>query len=533
VRLSPQEQAMFRVLLDYVGALWSGSGSPDPPQARLVAMLLLKRALSSPGSLIRSVVRRQVLLGINGRDTSNQMPLPLEDEDAADDEPSAALAAQGLACAEAERAWLARVEGAARLVAAPAKLQAIVRLLKRVGQPAIVFSEYRDTVRELELALGPETLCTTLHGGMSPDERSMAIRAFTSGDAAVLLATDAAAAGLNLHHRCRMVIHLEIPWNPVRLEQRVGRVDRIGQTRRVHTIHLVARQTPEEQILLRLVRKAERARAAMADDESAWPGGAVANDNHVAEWCLGRPGVPDTPVRLPGDAPPRAERTRVLGPVNDRERARIEALRQERVRAITAALARPRRRSVASDGRPLVRVRVAARERCRGAGAVLRARPASAVGVFGVDIVDDSRRLADESLVAIRFPSALVPPCVRPRLRQLHVAAVDGIGNTPAIRAIVHEAAQRRLEAVEAHARRSRPALRARRLAQQEREHRELANRSSVQGGLFDHRAERESAADRHSTAGRPGEPSTPPGTDPRFVFTGSPVLGWLWFGGV
>ena len=72
------------------------------------------------------------------------------------------------------------------------------------------------------------------------------IDAFTSGGVDVLLATDAAAHGLNLQARCRLVVDLELPWNPVRLEQRVGRVDRIGQRRVVHAVRLVAGQTGEE-----------------------------------------------------------------------------------------------------------------------------------------------------------------------------------------------------------------------------------------------------------------------------------------------
>ena len=62
----------------------------------------------------------------------------------------------------------------------------------------------------------------------------------------MLLATDAASEGLNLQHRCRLVVHLEVPWTPTRIEQRVGRVDRIGQSRTVHQVLLVAGGTVEE-----------------------------------------------------------------------------------------------------------------------------------------------------------------------------------------------------------------------------------------------------------------------------------------------
>jgi hypothetical protein len=78
-----------------------------------------------------------------------------------------------------------------------------------------------------------------------------------------MLATDAASEGLNLQHRCRLVVNVELPWSPVRLEQRIGRVDRIGQRSRVHAVNLVAASTIEEQIVARLLRRADRARAAL------------------------------------------------------------------------------------------------------------------------------------------------------------------------------------------------------------------------------------------------------------------------------
>jgi len=94
-----------------------------------------------------------------------------------------------------------------------------------------------------------------LHGGLSRWERRAAIDAFTTGVSRVLLATDAAGEGLNLHYACRCVVHLEVPWNPVRLEQRIGRVDRIGQPRTVHAFCLVSRHHTERNLLQRLARR--------------------------------------------------------------------------------------------------------------------------------------------------------------------------------------------------------------------------------------------------------------------------------------
>ena len=75
-----------------------------------------------------------------------------------------------------------------------------------------------------------------------------------------MLATDAGSEGLNLHANCRVVVNLELPWNPVRLEQRIGRVDRLGQTRAVHAIHLFASDTPESFVLARLLHRMDRIR---------------------------------------------------------------------------------------------------------------------------------------------------------------------------------------------------------------------------------------------------------------------------------
>ena len=73
-----------------------------------------------------------------------------------------------------------------------------------------------------------------LHGGQDAIERRQQLESFLDGTTSILLATDVAGQGLNLQSRARWVISLELPWNPARLEQRIGRVDRISQTRPTH-----------------------------------------------------------------------------------------------------------------------------------------------------------------------------------------------------------------------------------------------------------------------------------------------------------
>jgi hypothetical protein len=184
------------------------------------------------------------------------MVLPFADAD--DDEPGAELSSPGLSDREEERQRLEHLLRLARL-AEPmeSKILALRRLLRRTREPAIVFTEYRDTLHQLGHCLS-EFDHAQLHGGMASSERLDVLRRFVNGNVRVLLATDAASEGLNLHRRCRLVINLELPWTPVRLEQRIGRVERLGQQRRVHAVHLLAANTCEEESVATLLTRTRR-----------------------------------------------------------------------------------------------------------------------------------------------------------------------------------------------------------------------------------------------------------------------------------
>ena len=140
------------------------------------------------------------------------------------------------------------------------KMHALRRIVRRVGEPVIIFTEYRDTLDAIRDAIGGLRRLTTLHGGQTAHERRHSVRAFTNGAADVMIATDAGSEGLNLQGACRLVVNLELPWNPIRLEQRIGRVDRIGQTRTVHAINLLAEGTAERTVLASLLRRIDRIR---------------------------------------------------------------------------------------------------------------------------------------------------------------------------------------------------------------------------------------------------------------------------------
>ena len=270
VRPTEREAAMFSAVNRYTDSMWRARGLVESA-VRLVAMTLRRRAASSATALLRTLLRRRSLLSSAIESEPLQASLPWEEIDDGDsDAPDLMLAAPGLNDVEEERGHLDRlVELAQSALTQPSKSGRVGRIIARVREPALVFTEYRDTLEAVIASLDPTHKVAAIHGGLPVDCRRESIERFTRGGADVLVATDAAGEGLNLQDRCRLVINMELPWNPLRLEQRIGRVDRIGQTRRVHAIHLFHRETVEETVLARLERR--RLRAAIALNEPcAW-----------------------------------------------------------------------------------------------------------------------------------------------------------------------------------------------------------------------------------------------------------------------
>ena len=126
----------------------------------------------------------------------------------------------------------------------------------------IIFTEYKTTldylVQRLEREFGTDTgAIVQLYGGMSDDERERIKLAFNDPGSPVqiLVATDAASEGLNLQHTARLLVHYEIPWNPSRLEQRNGRIDRHGQARDVTIFHFASDDDADLAFVARVLEK--------------------------------------------------------------------------------------------------------------------------------------------------------------------------------------------------------------------------------------------------------------------------------------
>ena len=136
-----------------------------------------------------------------------------------------------------------------------------------IRRKILIFTEHRDTlyylVAKIRMLLGRDEIVAAIHGSVSREDRKVVQDAFRQDPAlAVLVATDAAGEGLNLQ-RAHLTVNYDLPWNPNRIEQRFGRIHRIGQTEVCHLWNLVATATREGKVFDRLLAKIEEQRQAL------------------------------------------------------------------------------------------------------------------------------------------------------------------------------------------------------------------------------------------------------------------------------
>lgn len=465
VRPTRVEAVMHRALMKYVRRVWS---RPASPHARLAMIVLTRRACSSAFSLTRSLERRLALLVDGAGDGAAQLALPLSGSLSEDDEPGAEIGTPGLEDIDDERRSLEGILTLARRVAGDeSKLRALARFLRRVHEPVIIFTEYRDTLAVLERTLFRFGTCQ-LHGGLTGGERADVLARFTAGERRVLLATDAASEGLNLQHRCRMVVHLEVPWTPTRTEQRVGRVDRIGQTRTVHQLHLVAADTVEQSRVEAVVRRQSRvafvldALSTRAAHEHAIAAYAIAGDTLPTDQARGnRPAMPAGLIAasLRIRATDEAERLAMVRRLLHTERDRIAAIPS--VRPFTTAA----RATATTNGS----------------------------WAFWLDCIDSEEQLLWEALVGVTGVDARLRSRSSKHLR----AAADGWW--PRLANALADTHQQLVARARAYEERTvaTAIARERAIARGAESHHARLAANLVQGALFDRRAERHAALQR------------------------------------
>ena len=316
--LSPAERDLYEQVTDYVrtemGRAERIAQAGDKKRGNNVgfALTVLQRRLaSSPEAILRSLERRQYRLDTKLRDMQRitedaQSGTALDfaadvlpafsvdefedlDEETTDEERAQfeeqadqvvdlATAAQTIPELRAEIAILEDLIRVARRVRLQdddkkwVQLRTILdeQLLTHDGsgdaRKIIVFTEHRDTLDYLDQRIGAQLGRTgavvRIHGGTSREERMAARERFTHNpDTVVLLATDAAGEGLNLQ-RAHLMVNYDLPWNPNRIEQRFGRIHRIGQREVCHLWNMVAKDTREGDVFTRLLSKIDQMSAA-------------------------------------------------------------------------------------------------------------------------------------------------------------------------------------------------------------------------------------------------------------------------------
>ena len=277
VPLAREERAVLDALTAFEHAVTAATVDRHREGALLLLSILRKRALSTMAALDVSIDRRLAWITGRGEGLADwiQPRLAFDDADEAraDDDCAALMGESGLP-AGVERTWLRRLRALVNTALRhDGKVRHIVRLLHRTREPVVMFTEFRHSLDAIRSALERTSpggrRVATLHGGQSPGDRASNLERFLRGEASVLLATDVASQGLNLQGRARWVVSVELPWTPARIEQRVGRVDRIGQTRPVHASLIQAGHTAERGLLARLAARALEARRAIGPDTLA------------------------------------------------------------------------------------------------------------------------------------------------------------------------------------------------------------------------------------------------------------------------
>ena len=307
--LSTQEAHLYQRVTDYVRREFNRADQLDNNGRKgtigFALTVLQRRLASSPEAIYQSLKRRKARLedrlreeqllqrGANANiDPNAGLPSYTNDEiDELDDSPDdeventeeqlvdKATAAQTIVELRAEIAILQELEELSRRVRESGKdrkwdeLSSLLQNSQDMFDPnglrrkLIIFTEHRDTLNYLaehiRSLIGKPEAVVTIHGSMGREQRKTAEQLFTQDkDVFVLVATDAAGEGINLQ-RAHLMVNYDLPWNPNRIEQRFGRIHRIGQTEVCHLWNLIARETREGEVYNCLLEKLDEERKAL------------------------------------------------------------------------------------------------------------------------------------------------------------------------------------------------------------------------------------------------------------------------------
>lgn len=290
-RYSEEEDRFYRMMTDFIasGRAYATDLDGDKGRAVMLVLVALQKLASSSVEAVRSALRKRLnkLRDISQRmhqgkalrEAGSKIAEEADDADSQNRLIEDQIVVLALELMENECVRLEELISAADAVVAETKIVAIIRALGALpsGESVLLFTEYKATQSLILSALMTEfgSDCATFINGdealpdvLFPNGERRAMREsrgnaedrFNSGKVRFLVSTEAAGEGIDLHHRCSRLIHVDLPWNPMRLHQRVGRLSRIGQQETIKVMLFQNPDTLESRIWNLLNEKLERIR---------------------------------------------------------------------------------------------------------------------------------------------------------------------------------------------------------------------------------------------------------------------------------
>lgn len=249
------QQELYEQVSEYVAKTYNKALRNKKKNMCLIFLLIImQRMVTSSTAAIQESLKRRLDVLVNQQTKAGNLTLEELDEINIEDNVEDALEAISVNPSE-EIEELQRIIATARQAMfqyPDVKVEKLVELIDSLrsedsNQKIIVFTEFVETVKYVKEHLEKHGYSvTTLDGSMSIDERNEAIREFRE-NADVFISTDAGGEGLNLQF-ANILVNYDMPWNPMRVEQRCGRVDRIGQEKNVHIYNFILEGTVEKRV---------------------------------------------------------------------------------------------------------------------------------------------------------------------------------------------------------------------------------------------------------------------------------------------
>ncbi len=250
------QQQLYEAVTDYVRHGYNQALAAKQRHVGFLMILMQRLVTSSTAAIRATLEKRQAVL--DTPQTQARLFDTLSPDEWADLDGEAqvdlALQADGLELEKSEVETLLALARSTEAAGTDAKAESLLELIYKLqqeeGDPALkvlVFTEFVPTQAMLADYLESRGFTVaTLNGGMDMEARTRTLQTF-AGDARVLISTDAGGEGLNLQF-CHVIVNFDMPWNPMRIEQRIGRVDRIGQKHVVRALNFVLEDTVEHRV---------------------------------------------------------------------------------------------------------------------------------------------------------------------------------------------------------------------------------------------------------------------------------------------